>query len=235
MSRLLATTLSLNGSDVNQLQDSSYSEYWVKPFIQPTATPLPPVVVIPSTPSRDVPPTNSVRLGEFRVEQYCNDRGYGVKLINNENDWACTYQPNGQIALQLGPNDFDAICQKTYNTPGAFAIRDQRKPAQAYNWSCYVQAGVIPPPGARDVPPVNSVRLGEFQVEQYCNDRGYGVTLINNESDWACTNKNDGSTAFILGASDFDAICQKTYNRPNAFAIRDQRRATQAYNWSCYA
>jgi hypothetical protein len=233
LSNLLETTLALNSTNLSDLENSTYAEYWVKPFVKPTATPQPPVVIVPSGPSRDVVPPNSIRLGEFQVESYCNDQGYGVKLINNENDWACTRQPSGDVAFTLSPTDFDTICRKTYNAPGAYAIRDQHKPTQAYNWSCYVQANVAPPIDAREVPPVNSIRLGEFQVEQYCTDRGYGVTLTNNNQDWACKNQ-DGSTAFILGANDFDAICQRTYNRPDAFAIQDQRKAIRAHNWSCY-
>jgi hypothetical protein len=37
----------------------------------------------------------------------------------------------------------------------------------------------------------------------------------------------------ILQPADFDNICRAKYN-PNAFAIRDQQQAVQAYNWSCY-
>ncbi|MBE2193845.1 MAG: hypothetical protein IAE83_06685, partial [Anaerolinea sp.] len=44
------------------------------------------------------------RLGEFQVEWYCNSRGYGVRIINNASDWACTL-PNGQIAFILTNRD----------------------------------------------------------------------------------------------------------------------------------
>jgi hypothetical protein len=37
-----------------------------------------------------------------------------------------------------------------------------------------------------------------------------------------------------LQAADFDQICRSWYTNPNAFAIRDQNKPTQAYNWSCY-
>lgn len=84
------------------------------------------------------------------------------------------------------------------------------------------------------VAPPGSTRLGDFAVEWYCEESGYGVTLINNRSDWACTNRSNESIAFVLSQSDFNAICQITYNDPAAFAVRDQRKVTVAYNWSCY-
>lgn len=84
-----------------------------------------------------------------------------------------------------------------------------------------------------DAAPPGSRRLGEFAVEWYCNERGLGVTLFNNEVDWACTNA-DNSINFILQLADFDQICRTWYSNPNAFAVRDQQNQTQAYNWSCY-
>jgi hypothetical protein len=91
----------------------------------------------------------------------------------------------------------------------------------------------IQPPADRSVAPPGSRRLGEFAVEQYCNDQKYGIALTNNKADWACTNRATGKIAFVLQPSDFDKICRAKYN-PNAFAIRDQHQDIQAYNWSCY-
>ncbi len=87
------------------------------------------------------------------------------------------------------------------------------------------QGGEAAPPGSR--------RLGEFAVEWYCNERGLGVTIINSDVDWACTNA-DNSINFILQRADFDQICRSWYSSPGAFAVRDQHNQTQAYNWSCY-
>jgi hypothetical protein len=91
-----------------------------------------------------------------------------------------------------------------------------------------------PPPSDRNNPPPGSRRLGEFAVEGYCNTRGYGVQVVNNQNDWACTDKNNGNVLFVLQPTDFDAICRQWYNNPRAFAIRDMRKDIQAYNWSCY-
>lgn len=90
------------------------------------------------------------------------------------------------------------------------------------------------PPQNRSVAPPNSVRLGEFAVEQYCNDKGYNVQITNNQTDWVCTNKANGATVFVLQPTDFDNICRTRYNNPSAFAIRDMHKPVQAYNWSCY-
>jgi serine/threonine protein kinase len=113
----------------------------VSPIVQPTVAPLPNVPPA----DRSVVPQNSRRLGEFQVEWYCNERNYGVQLTNNNADWACTQ--GGSVVSILQPADFDAICQRTYNNPGAFAVRDMQKDVQAYNWSCYEfvpQAAVAP-------------------------------------------------------------------------------------------
>ncbi len=88
-------------------------------------------------------PPNSRRLGEFAVEWYCNEKGYGVKLINSRADWACTSKLNGSVVLTLAPSDFDSICQSWYHHPSAFALLDQQKTVRAYNWSCYEYVGVV--------------------------------------------------------------------------------------------
>jgi eukaryotic-like serine/threonine-protein kinase len=94
-------------------------------------------IVLPPPNDRNTIPVNSRRLGEFAVEGFCNARGYGVQVVNNNNDWACTDNRNGNILFLLQPTDFDTICRQWYGNSGAFAIRDQQKPEGAYNWSCY--------------------------------------------------------------------------------------------------
>jgi hypothetical protein len=92
----------------------------------------------------------------------------------------------------------------------------------------------IPPIDQRNTVPPGAERLGEFQVEWYCNNQGYGVILVNNQADWACTERKTNKVVFVLDASDFDKICQTTYNNPDAFAIQDQVKDIKAYTWSCY-
>src|SRR5260221_1107822 len=108
----------------------------VPTLVSPVQNQLPPPPLLPPD-NRFAPPPNSYRLGDFTVEGYCNSRGYGIALANNSNDWACTNPSNGSIVYVLTPTDFDNICRTQYNNLGAFAIRDQQKPIQAYNWSCY--------------------------------------------------------------------------------------------------
>ncbi len=194
-------------------------------------------VTIPPTPTptfTPTPATQPVRLGEFRVEWYCNERQLGVRIINNETDWACTAPGSDQILLILGQSDFNSICQRTYNNPNAYAIRDQNKPQPAYNWSCYVDTAVPPTPTPTPIIILSLTRLGEFQVEWYCNERGLGVRVVNNEVDWACTQPNTDQISFVLSQRDFDSICQRTYNDKSAFALRDQNKPQPAYNWSCF-
>jgi hypothetical protein len=189
-------------------------------------------VVVYPTPTPTLPPT---RLGEFAVEWYCNEKGLGVPLVNNDADWACTDPTSQQILFILDQDDFNTICQRTYRNSAAYAVQDQNKPPHAYNWSCYVN-GVPPTPYVATVPRANAqlTRLGVFQVEWYCNERNLGVRIINNNTDWACTNPVNGQIAFVLTQQNFDEICRRTYRNDTAFAVRDQNRLEPAYNWSCY-
>ncbi|CAG0954043.1 hypothetical protein ARNL5_00347 [Anaerolineae bacterium] len=280
----------------------------------------------PPTPSpTPIPP---LRLGDFQVEWYCNERGFGVVLTNFDRDWACTNPQTGQIMQVLNQGDFTAICQRTYRNLQAFALKDGTKPTDAYNWSCFAPPPPIPQtirlgearpdvyctqlgywtgwvqgrqwaclnPGSTTVviylnqnefntfcrsiyrdtsayakaegfdaqfggtrwgcykdtlsaptptptlfvrpsatPIPRLTRLGEFQVEWYCNQQGYGVQVVNSNRDWACLFNGTNTIAKILGKNDFDRICQVTYRDPNAIAIKDGNNPTDAYNWSCYA
>ncbi len=131
-----------------------------------TALPLTPTAVLLASPSvispsmsppqdRSHPPAGSYRLGEFAVEGYCNDRGYGIILVNNQSDWACTNPSTNAVVLTLTPSDFDNICRARYNSPNAFAIRDLNKDIAAYNWSCYDYRPL--PTSNAAVPPTSAV------------------------------------------------------------------------------
>lgn len=71
---------------------------------------------------------------------------------------------------------------------------------------------------------------GEFQVEWYCNILGYGVGTDGQY--WYCT--VEGVRLARLSPSDFDAICQASYNNPRAFAIQNGTGEAPAYRWLCY-
>jgi hypothetical protein len=98
----------------------------------------------------------------------------------------------------------------------------------------YMAKRTPPPSDQRRAAPSGSTLLGDFQVEWYCTDRGYGVILVNGQRDWACTNKSNNKVVFTLKATDFDAICRSWYNDTNAFAIQDMTKSVAAYNWRCY-
>jgi hypothetical protein len=68
---------------------------------------------------------------------------------------------------------------------------------------------------------------GNFQVEGYCPRKGLG-NVSRTETDWSC-----GTTK--LQVSNYDEICQITYNNANAFVIRTGTSSTQAFNWRCHA
>jgi hypothetical protein len=72
---------------------------------------------------------------------------------------------------------------------------------------------------------------GEFQVEWYCNQQGYGIGQ--DEFDWFCLT-DSGERATTLGIADFDVVCQTTYSNPRAFAIQDGFSPTPAFRWRCY-
>jgi hypothetical protein len=78
-----------------------------------------------------------------------------------------------------------------------------------------------------------AVSNGEFQVEYYCRQIGYNGTGEDGE-DWFCTNGN-GQRQYTLEQSDFDVICQETYNREDAFALQNGANPTPAFRWLCYA
>jgi serine/threonine protein kinase len=71
---------------------------------------------------------------------------------------------------------------------------------------------------------------GEFQVEYYCENRGYSTSNDNNN--WYCT--QGGSRVDTLTQADFDQICRDTYGRADAFALQDGISSIPAYRWQCY-
>jgi hypothetical protein len=75
-----------------------------------------------------------------------------------------------------------------------------------------------------------TVRNGEMQVEYYCSRRGYGIDHNNN--DWFCV--NNGRRVLTFQSSDFDAICQETYNNSDAFALQNGSGEIPAFRWRCY-
>ncbi len=98
----------------------------------------------------------------------------------------------------------------------------------------------IPPTDQRMTPPADAVILnngtgitngmaensGNFQVEGYCPEKGLGQ-VTQDGTNWFC-----GS--YQLQVTDYDQICQQTYNNQNAYAIHNGKLNVYAYNWRCY-
>jgi dipeptidyl aminopeptidase/acylaminoacyl peptidase len=80
---------------------------------------------------------------------------------------------------------------------------------------------------------VNGARMGpgEFQVEYYCPQLGYGGTTRDN-TNWYCTRGR--SAVYTLQQADYDRICRETYSNSNAVARRNGSGSIPAFRWRCY-
>lgn len=78
----------------------------------------------------------------------------------------------------------------------------------------------------------STVNNGEFEVEGYCTllNSSYGVE--NDTNNWYCT--QNGSRVITLTGREFDEICRRTYNDPDAVARQDGGGNIAAYRWRCY-
>ncbi len=73
---------------------------------------------------------------------------------------------------------------------------------------------------------------GTFQVERFCQDRGWQANVSADLEDWLCF-END-IIVYTLVEEDFDEICQMTYGIEDSFARQDGDAAEPAYQWLCY-
>ncbi|GAB5491258.1 MAG: hypothetical protein Phog2KO_14730 [Phototrophicaceae bacterium] len=177
--------------------------------------------------------------GEFQVEGYCTllNSSYGVD--EDGVDWFCTFQD--QRALTIQQDQFNEICQRTYNDPNAVAIQVNQGQALAYQWRCYELASL--PTATSSAPPQlasngrgmvtgSIMNNGEFEVEGYCRsiNASYGVDADNNF--WYCT--ENGTRILTLGVAEFDDICIRTYNNPRAYSEQIQNSDRPAYRWRCF-
>ncbi len=120
--------------------------------------------------------TNGARQdnGNFQVEGYCSG------IWHDNVDWFCG-------SRRLTNDDFDLICQRTYNNREAFAVRDGNNSITAFNWRCYGFPAQPPPQPTAFVPPPmtggrlcsNSppprLRIGDVGYVVY----GYGPSNLN--------------------------------------------------------
>lgn len=216
--------------------------------VQPTAV-LPATAILPATSvptgpqllnnGRGLSNGAPVSNGEFQVEGYCDilNPQYGVS--EDRTDWFCTFE--GQRALTLRQDQFDDICQQTYNNANAVAIQINNGEPLAYQWRCFE---VIQPPTPTPAAPpqlLNNGRglttgaimnNGELQVEGYCSgiNSNYGIDVDQNF--WYCT--ENGNRILTLGVAEFDDVCIRTYNNPAAYAEQIQNNDRPAYRWRCF-
>jgi tetratricopeptide (TPR) repeat protein len=104
---------------------------------------------------------------------------------------------------------------------------------------------IIPTPANRYVTPPDARLLsggigltdgqpmppGDFQIEYYCENRGYSPT--HDDEDWFCVN-SAGNQVFTFTIEDYDTICRETYETIFAFAVRDGTGEVPAFRWRCY-
>jgi|GEM_PF-6633684 len=72
--------------------------------------------------------------GEMQVESFCLARG--LDATTDTIDWYCQ-NGDGVIITTLVEEDFDELCQSTYDEEEAFARQDGPAPEPAYQWLCY--------------------------------------------------------------------------------------------------
>lgn len=112
--------------------------------LTPTATPTPSPTVTPLITStatrapvllsngRGLTDGRIMNNGEMQIEGYCQSLGRGTS--DNGTDWFCT-GAGGNRKLEL--DDFNTICRRTYNNPGAFALQGRQASRPSHNWRCY--------------------------------------------------------------------------------------------------
>ncbi len=200
--------------------------------------------------------------GNFQLEGYCQVKNtenmqYTGAISDNAGNWFCTNESGAKVPLT--PTDMDVVCGLTYKTGANFnsdavaVFVPGLTGTPAYNWRCGSRSGSPPPieTSVDEATPVKdsqqpepvllmngtglsndqSVTNGKMQVEGYCTDQGYGIKQDN--TNWYCTDAQNNAVK-TLTSTDFNQICQETYNDPSAFAVQDGADSVAAYNWNCY-
>lgn len=175
--------------------------------------------------------TTNIRLGGINVEAYCNDLGLRSRTENNGAEWACYNIDSNETIITLGQDRLNEACRQQYGgNSGIVAIQSGSDAVPAFNWACFQGNFEIGPTKAS-----NAVSLGGLNVEAYCNARGYGVTLINSNTQFACTS-GGGTVALTLSPGDLTQVCRETYglNRLTVVAIWGGSDPIVAFNWGCF-
>jgi hypothetical protein len=172
------------------------------------------------------------KLGGVDVAAYCSRRNQNAILVNNNTQWACANRDTGQATVTLTQNELTIACREQFgDRPGVVAVQDGTDPTPAYRWSCIENTINTNPPVPENI---GQTRLSGVDVQGYCSRRGWGVQLINNGADWACSN-SDGSLAVTFTQTEFDLACREQHgNRTAIVAKKDGTNSTPAFNWTCH-
>lgn len=148
--------------------------------------------------------------------------------------------PNDRFEVIGGPECADGytwweVRKERGNTEGWTAEAAPNEywlqPITRQNFTVEPPAGTSILNGGRGLTTGRTMNNGEFQVEGYCSEQGYRTTRDN--ANWYCLNRN-GSRAFMLSQTDYDKICQQTYNNSTAVGVRDGNSQVVAFRWRCY-
>lgn len=121
---------------------------FVKSFTSRSVNPTPTVIIKPTPPveDRDSVPSGAILLqngtglsngaamsnGNFQVEGFCTQKGY-AKTTSNSDHWYCDNPGHYELSVE----DYDTICNQTYNKTNAFAIQSGSGGTPAQSWRCY--------------------------------------------------------------------------------------------------
>lgn len=118
---------------INNGQPAAYRWRCLESMNNPTPTPSGTLQLLQN--GRGLSTGRPVSNGEFEVEAYCTSINASYGVDEDGTFWYCTQ--NGQRVLTLGRAEFDDICFRTYNVPGAFAEPLNNGDRLAYRWRCY--------------------------------------------------------------------------------------------------
>lgn len=123
-----AFAVQLNGSE-----PAAYRWRCIEYTNRPTSTPVRVPELLQN--GRGLSSGSVMNNGQFEVEAYCSSISASYGVEEDGSFWYCT--ENGQRIITLGRAEFDDICFRTYNTPGAFAEQLTNSDPPAYRWRCY--------------------------------------------------------------------------------------------------
>ncbi|MGJ3241239.1 MAG: protein kinase domain-containing protein [Anaerolineae bacterium] len=115
------------GNNVGWTAEGDAEDYWLEQLPDDDE----PVLLVGG---RGLTNSRPLDAGTFQVESFCSRRG--LVTGTDEIDWFCANSDDVTV-ITLTEEDFDQICQDTYNEDEAFARQDGDASEPAYRWRCY--------------------------------------------------------------------------------------------------